>query len=181
MISKDSIKAMPAQDGPRANGEIKAEKVRLVMNNGETAGIVSLREALRIAEEEGLDLVEIAPNAVPPVCKVLDLGKFKYEMQKKKAEAKKKQKTIEIKEIKVSASIETHDYEVKIKAATKFLEDGNKVKVTLKFKGREINYQEKAMTLMNRIISDLDLVAKVEQSPKLEGKQIGMLLAPKNG
>ncbi len=172
---------MAAQEGPRANGEIKADKVRLVLNNGETAGIVSLREALRIAEEEGLDLVEISPNVEPPVCKVLDLGKFKYEMQKRKAEAKKKQKVIEIKEIKVSASIGDHDYDVKIKAATKFLEEGNKVKVTLKFKGREIAYQDKAVEVMNRIISDLDLLAKVEQTPKLEGKQIGMLLSPKSG
>ena len=138
-----------------------------------------MREALKMADEAGLDLVEISPNAEPPVCKILDLGKFKYEMQKKKSEAKKKQKTIEIKEIKVSASIGEHDYDVKIKAANKFLEEGNKVKVTLKFKGREIAYQDTAMALMNRIIADLDLLAKVEQTPKLEGRQIGMMLSPK--
>jgi len=149
------------------------------LTDGGTAGIVSLREALRMAEEAGLDLVEISPNAEPPVCKILDLGKFKYEMQKKKAEARKKQKVIEIKEIKVSAGIGEHDYDVKLKAANKFLEDGNKVKVTLKFKGREIAYQDKALELMNRIISDLDLSGKVEQAPKLEGKQMGMMLAPK--
>jgi len=139
-----------------------------------------LREALRMADEAGLDLVEISPNAEPPVCKILDLGKFKYEMQKKKAEAKKKQKVIEIKEIKVSVSIGEHDYDVKIKAANKFLEDGNKVKITLKFKGREIAYQDKAMALMDKIIADLELLAKVEQAPKLEGRQIGMMLAPKS-
>lgn len=139
-----------------------------------------MREALRMADEAGLDLVEISPNAEPPVCKILDLGKFKYEMQKKKAEAKKKQKVIEIKEIKVSVSIGEHDYDVKIKAANKFLEDGNKVKITLKFKGREIAYQDKAMALMDKIIADLELLAKVEQAPKLEGRQIGMMLAPKS-
>ena len=152
----------------------------MILNDGETAGIVSLREALRMADEAGLDLVEISPNAEPPVCKILDLGKFKYEMQKKKAEAKKKQKVIEIKEIKVSVSIGEHDYDVKIKAANKFLEDGNKVKITLKFKGREIAYQDKAMALMDKIIADLELLAKVEQAPKLEGRQIGMMLAPKS-
>ncbi len=180
MIIKENNRAMAAQDGPRANGEIKADKVRVVLSDGGTAGIVSLREALNMAEEAGLDLVEISPNAEPPVCKILDLGKFKYEMQKKKAEAKKKQKVIEIKEIKVSAGIGEHDYDVKLKAAAKFLESGNKVKVTLKFKGREIAYQDKAMELMNKIISDLELSGKVEQPPKLEGKQIGMLLAPKS-
>lgn len=170
-------KALPTQDGPRANGDITAKEVRLILENGETAGVVSLGEALQKAAAAGLDLIEISPNAVPPVCKVLDLGKFKYEQQKKKAEARKKQKIIEIKEIKVSAGIGSHDYEVKMKAAARFLEDGNKVKFTLRFKGREISYQEKALLLMKQIISDLELSSKVEQAPRMDGKQMTMVLS----
>jgi translation initiation factor IF-3 len=153
--------------------------VRLILADGETAGVVTLSEALRIAEQSGLDLVEISPNAEPPVCKVLDLGKFKYEQQKRKAEAKKKQKIVELKEIKVSPNIDTHDYDVKLKNATRFLEDGNKVKFSLKFKGREIAYQQMGYELMQKIGADLELLAKVEQPAKLEGKQMMMILGPK--
>ena len=140
---------------------------------------MTLSEALRIAEQSGLDLVEISPNAEPPVCKVLDLGKFKYEQQKRKAEAKKKQKIVELKEIKVSPNIDTHDYDVKLKSATRFLEDGNKVKFSLKFKGREIAYQQMGYELMQKIGTDLELLAKIEQPAKLEGKQMMMILGPK--
>jgi len=153
--------------------------VRLILADGETAGVVTLSEALRIAEQSGLDLVEISPNAEPPVCKVLDLGKFKYEQQKRKAEAKKKQKIVELKEIKVSPNIDTHDYDVKLKSATRFLEDGNKVKFSLKFKGREIAYQQMGYELMQKIGTDLELLAKIEQPAKLEGKQMMMILGPK--
>lgn len=169
---------MPAQDGPRANGGITAKEIRLILENGETAGVVSVHEALQKAAEVGLDLVEISPNAEPPVCKILDLGKFKYEQQKKKAEAKKKQKVVEIKEIKLSPCIGSHDYEVKMKSANKFLEEGNKVKFTLRFKGREISYQEKGFELMKKVISDLELIAKPEQTPKMDGKQMMMIIAP---
>jgi len=153
--------------------------VRLILADGETAGVVTLSEALRIAEQSGLDLVEISPNAEPPVCKVLDLGKFKYEQQKRKAEAKKKQKIVELKEIKVSPNIDTHDYDVKLKNASRFLEDGNKVKFSLKFKGREIAYQQMGYELMQKIGTDLELLAKIEQPAKLEGKQMMMILGPK--
>ncbi len=153
--------------------------MRLILADGETAGVVTLSEALRIAEQSGLDLVEISPNAEPPVCKVLDLGKFKYEQQKRKAEAKKKQKIVELKEIKVSPNIDTHDYDVKLKSATRFLEDGNKVKFSLKFKGREIAYQQMGYELMQKIGTDLELLAKIEQPAKLEGKQMMMILGPK--
>ena len=178
-IGKFGNDARPTREGPRANNEITASSVRLILADGETAGVVTLSEALRIAEQSGLDLVEISPNAEPPVCKVLDLGKFKYEQQKRKAEAKKKQKIVELKEIKVSPNIDTHDYDVKLKNATRFLEDGNKVKFSLKFKGREIAYQQMGYELMQKIGTDLELLAKIEQPAKLEGKQMMMILGPK--
>ncbi len=173
------MQALPTREGPRANEDITAREVRLILENGETAGVVSLSEALRKAEEAGLDLVEISPNAEPPVCKILDYGKYKYEIQKKKAEARKKQKVVEIKEIKISPSIDTHDYDVKLKNARRFLEEGNKVKVSLRFKGREIAYHKMAEELMERICLDLESLIKVEQKPKIDGKQMMMVLAPK--
>ncbi len=173
------MQALPNREGPRANEDIVAREVRLILDNGETAGVVSLKEALRRAEEVGLDLVEISPNAEPPVCKILDYGKYKYEIQKKKAEARKKQKVVEIKEIKISPSIDTHDYEVKLKSAKRFLEEGNKVKFSLRFKGREIAYHKMAEDLMERICQDLLTLIKIEQKPKIEGKQMMMLLSPK--
>lgn len=171
--------ASPTREGPRANAEITATQVRLILANGETAGVVGIKEALARAEEAGLDLIEISPNAEPPVCKVLDYGKYKYEMQKKKAEARKKQKVVELKEIKISPSIETHDYDVKLKNAKRFLEDGNKVKFSLRFKGREIAYHKMAEDLMARICQDLELLSKVEQQPKIDGRQMMMVLSPK--
>ena len=134
---------------------------------------------MRLADEAGLDLIEISPNAEPPVCKILDLGKFRYEQQKRKAEAKKNQKVVEIKEIKLSPNIDTNDYEVKMKSAQRFIADGNKVKFSLRFRGREMAYIEQGQEIMAHVVEDSDLFAKVEQPAKLEGKQITMVLAPK--
>lgn len=142
-------------------------------------GVVPTDQALRMAEEAGLDLVEISPNAEPPVCKILDLGKLKYANQKKAAEARKKQKIVEVKEIKMRPNIDTHDYEVKMKAMGRFFEDGDKVKVTLKFRGREMAHQELGMKLLQQVKADTTEYAKVEAEPKLEGRQMMMVLAPK--
>ena len=164
-------------DGPKANEAINAREVRLILADGRNMGIVSIKEAISKAKVAGLDLVEISSGAMP-VCKILDLGKYKYELQKKRAEAKKKQKIIETKELKLTPMIDVHDYDVKLKNARKFLTDGNKVKFTLKFRGRELSYQDQGMDVLNRVKSDLADIAKVEQEPKLEGKTMGMLIAP---
>ena len=161
------------------NFEINVPKVRLVGADGEMIGIVTTREALVAAEEAGLDLVEISPNADPPVCKVLDFGKYKYEQQKKKNEARKKQKVIEVKEIKLRPNIDDHDYDVKMRSATSFLGEGDKVKVTMRFRGREMMHQELGMNVLMRVKDQLDPLAKVEQTPQLEGRQMTMVLAPK--
>jgi len=142
-------------------------------------GVVPLREALIMAEEAGLDLVEISPNASPPVCKILDIGKFKYEQQKKLNEARKKQKVIEVKEIKMRPGIDDHDYEVKMRAIHRFLEEGDKVKVTMRFRGREMVHQELGMQVLDRVRAELEARAKVEQSPRLEGRQMTMVMSPK--
>ena len=141
--------------------------------------MVSVREAVRLANEAGLDLIEISPNAVPPVCKILDLGKYRYELQKKKAEARKNQKVVEIKEVKLSPNIDTHDYEVKLRNAQRFIGDGNKVKFSLRFRGREMAYLQQGQDVMNRVVADSEAYAKVEQAAKLEGKQMTMVLSPK--
>ena len=154
-------------------------RVRLVDERGQMVGVVPRNEALAMAANVGLDLVEIAPNADPPVCKILDFGKFKYEEQKKKNEARKKQKIIEIKEIKLRPTIDDNDYNVKMRAMTRFLEEGDKVKVTLRFRGRELAHQELGMNLLVRVRDDLDQLAKVEQMPKMEGRQMTMVVAPK--
>ena len=169
----------PSRDGPRVNDEITVMSVRLVDERGNMVGVVSLREALDMAVDAGLDLVEVAPNAAPPVCKILDFGKFKYEEQKKKNEARKKQKIIEIKEIKLRPTIDDHDYEVKMRAMTRFLEEGDKVKVTLRFRGRELAHQDLGMSVLVRVRDDLEQIAKVEQMPKMEGRQMTMVVAPK--
>ena len=153
--------------------------IRLVDERGAMQGVVTLREALEKAVEAGLDLVEIAPTAVPPVCKILDYGKFKYEEQKKKNEARKKQKVIEIKEIKLRPTIDDNDYNIKMRAMLRFLEEGDKVKVTLRFRGRELAHQDLGMAVLVRVRDDLDPVAKVEQMPKMEGRQMVMVVAPK--
>ncbi|MCB9963553.1 MAG: translation initiation factor IF-3 [Rhodospirillales bacterium] len=165
------------EDPTRINDRIRAPEVRLIGPEGEMIGVVSAREALRQAEEYGLDLVEISPNAEPPVCKILDYGKYKYEQQKKAAEARKHQKTVEVKEIKVRPAIGEHDYQVKYKAARKFLEDGNKVKVTLRLRGREMAHQDLVMEVMNRLKQELSDLSKVDMEPKMEGRQVVMVLS----
>ena len=152
--------------------------MRLIDANNENRGIVSIKEALAIAEEEGLDLIEISPQANPPVCKVLDFGKFRYEQQKRKAEAKKNQKVGEIKELKLRPMIDTHDYEVKVKQATKFLEQGNKVKFTMRFKGRELSANDMGKQVLTKLMEDLENVSKVDSEMKLDGRQMTMILAP---
>jgi translation initiation factor IF-3 len=147
--------------------------------SGEMLGVLSVREALVAAEEAGLDLVEVSPNAEPPVCKIVDFGKYKYELQKRANEARKKQKIIEVKEIKMRPSIDDHDYEVKMRAMKKFLESGDKVKVTMRFRGREFVHQDLAMNLLARVREELDPMSKIEQMPKMEGRQMTMVLTPK--
>jgi translation initiation factor IF-3 len=169
----------PSRDGPRVNGEINSMQVRLVDQDGEMIGVVSLREALERAEDAGLDLVEVAAQASPPVCKILDFGKFKFEEQKKRNEARKKQKVIEVKEIKLRPTIDDNDYDVKKRAMIKFLGEGDKVKVTLRFRGRELAHQDLGMQVLVRVRDDLESLAKVEQMPKMEGRQMIMVLAPK--
>lgn len=165
-------------DGPRINREIKSKEVRLINYNGENLGIVPITEALKIAQEVGLDLIEISPQVTPPVCKVLDYGKYKYEMQKKKNEAKKNQKVVNIKELKLRPMIDTHDYEVKVKQAKKFLEQGDKVKFTMRYKGREMSANDMGKEILNRLLEDLDGICKVDAAPKLEGKQMFMIVSP---
>ncbi|MBW8269767.1 translation initiation factor IF-3 [Caldovatus aquaticus] len=170
---------MPTREGPRVNEEIRVPQVRLIDQNGQMIGVVSTREALQRAYDAGLDLVEISPNATPPVVKILDYGKFKYEQQKKASEARKKQKVVEIKEIKVRPNIDDHDYAVKMRAMRSFLEEGDKVKVTLRFRGREMAHQDLGAKVLERIRNDLGDMIKVEQFPRLENRQMVMVLAPK--
>ncbi len=165
-------------DGPRINREIKAKEVRLINHNGENLGVVSLNEALKIAQEVGLDLIEISPQVTPPVCKVLDYGKYKYELQKKKNEAKKNQKVVSIKELKLRPMIDTHDYEVKVKQAKKFLSQGDKVKFTMRYKGREMSANDMGKEILNKLLEDLEGLCKVDAAPKMEGKQMFMIVSP---
>jgi translation initiation factor IF-3 len=169
----------PAREGPRINDEIRVPQVRLIDDAGEMIGVMSAREALIRAYDVGLDLVEISQNAVPPVCKILDYGKYKYEQQKKANEARKKQKVVEIKEIKVRPNIDDHDYEVKMKQMKNFIGEGDKVKVTLRFRGREMAHQELGVKVLERIRNDLTELVKVEQMPKLENRQMVMVISPK--
>lgn len=178
-IAKENTNApVREEDGPRINEEIRVKEVRLIDENGENRGVISIREALQLAADAGLDLIEISPQAVPPVCKILDFGKYKYEMQKRKAEAKKNQKVIEIKELKLRPMIDTHDYEVKIKQAKKFLAEGNKVKFTMRFKGREMNTSNLGQDVLHRILDDLEGLYKLVSEPKMEGRQMMMLISP---
>jgi len=169
----------PTREGPRVNDDIAVLRVRLVDERGNMVGIVERNEALSMASEVGLDLVEIAPNADPPVCKILYFGKYKYEEQKKKNEARKKQKIIEVKEIKLRPSIDDHDYDVKMRSMVKFIGEGDKVKVTMRFRGRELAHQELGMDVLVRVRDDLDEIAKVEQMPRMEGRQMTMVVSPK--
>jgi translation initiation factor IF-3 len=169
----------PVKDGPRVNEEIRALRVLLIDEAGEKQGEMPVSAALEAAMEAGMDLVEVAPNAQPPVVKIMDYGKFRFQEQKKKAEARKNAKAVEIKEIKVRPGIDDHDYDVKKKAMERFFEEGDKVKVTLRFKGREIAYQHLGMELLNRMRLDFETTAKVEQEPRFEGRQVVMVMAPR--
>lgn len=165
------------EDGPRINNQIRVEKVRLIGADGEMVGVVTTREAQAAADEAGLDLVEISPNAEPPVAKILDYGKFKYEEQKKANEARKKQKIIDVKELKLRPMIGDHDYEVKMRAARKFLEEGDKVKFTMRFRGRELSHQELGLKVLQQAKLDLAELSKVESEPRMEGRQMIMMLS----
>ncbi|MSP29237.1 MAG: translation initiation factor IF-3 [Acetobacteraceae bacterium] len=171
--------APPTRDGPRVNEEIRAAQVRLIDQEGEMQGVMSARDALNRAFSVGLDLLEISPNADPPVVKILDFGKFKYEQQKKKNEARKRQKVIEIKEIKVRPNIDENDYQVKMRAMKSFIDEGDKVKVTLRFRGREMAHQEIGVRVLERIRTEMEESSKVEQMPRLENRQMVMVLAPR--
>ena len=172
--------APPVQkDGPRINEEIRVREVHLIDKDGANRGTVPVAEAIRLAQEAGLDLVEISPNAVPPVCKLLDFGKYKYAEQKKAAEARKKQKVVEVKEIKFRPMIDDHDYDVKMRSIRRFFEEGDKVKVTLRFRGREMAHQELGTRLLDRVKEDVSKFAKVESDARFEGRQMVMILAPR--
>jgi translation initiation factor IF-3 len=171
--------APPVKSGPRFNQMINVPKVRVIDENGENLGIMYTREAIDQAAEVGLDLVEVSPNADPPVCKYLDVGKFRYEAQKKANLARKSQKTQEIKEIKMRPNIDDHDYDVKMRNVQRFIEDGDKVKITLRFRGRELSHQQLGMNLLRKVQDDVAELAKVEAFPRMEGRQMLMVLAPK--
>ena len=169
----------PQVEGPRINAAIRANQVRVVGEDGEMLGVLSRKEALDRALEVGLDLVEVSPDAEPPVCKILDYGKYKYQEQKKLAAARKKQKVVEIKEIKVRPVTDENDYQVKLRAMKRFIEEGNKVKVVLRFKGREISHHELGLRVLERVKSDMESLSKIELDPKFEGRQMIMMLGPK--
>ena len=165
--------------GPRVNQEIEVESVRLIDETGENVGVVTIEDALMRAEDAGLDLMEVSPNVSPPVCKILDHGKYKYIEQKKKSEARKKQKTIDVKEIKMRPGIDEHDYAFKMRSINRFLGEGDKVKVTLRFRGREMAHPNLGMKVLDRVKGELDEIAKVEQFPKMEGRLMTMVIAPR--
>ena len=171
--------APPVKSGPRANQDINVPTVRLIGADGEQIGVVTLQSALRAAEDSGLDLVEVSPNADPPVCKLLDYGKYKYEAQKKANEARKRQKTFDVKEVKMRPNIDDHDYDVKMRSVARFIGDGDKVKVTIRFRGRELAHPEIGRDLLERIRQESEEVAKIEMMPRMEGRQMIMVMAPK--
>jgi translation initiation factor IF-3 len=171
--------AAPEKGGPRTNRDIRAVQVQLIDAEGRNQGVVNLADAQRQAEEAGLDLVEIVPNATPPVCKILDFGKYRFLEQKKSAEARKRQKVVEIKEIKLRPGIDDHDYDVKMRSVMRFFEEGDKVKVTLRFRGREMAHQDIGFKLLQRVKAETAPIAKVEAEPSMEGRQMIMVLAPK--
>lgn len=168
-----------SKKGPRVNSDIEEDEIRLIDETGENHGAVATEKAIDMAKAAGLDLVEISPNATPPVCKILDYGKYKYEAQKKASLARKKQKTVDVKEIKLRPGIEKHDYDVKMRSIDKFLTAGDKVKVTLRYRGREMAHQEIGMDVLNRVREQFADVTKIEQMPKMEGRQMIMIIAPK--
>ena len=171
--------APPVKSGPRFDDMIQSDKVRVIDENGENLGVMYTAEAIEQANDVGLNLVEVSPNADPPVCKFLDVGKYRYEAQKKANAARKTQKTQQIKEIKMRPNIDDHDYDVKMRSVTKFIEEGDKVKMTLRFRGREMAHQELGMNLLKRVQDDVAEIAKIEACPRLEGRQMLMVLAPK--
>jgi len=179
-IRRPMKSAQPAQkDGPRINEEIRSKEVQLIDSTGDNKGVVDFQTAMSMAEAAGLDLVEISPNTNPPVCKILDFGKYKFQAQKKAAEARKKQKVVEIKEIKLRPMIDDHDYDVKMRSMQRFFDEGDKVKITLRFRGREMAHQELGIKLLERVKTDTAPIAKVESEPRFEGRQMVMLLAPR--
>ncbi|MDA7420921.1 translation initiation factor IF-3 [Tritonibacter multivorans] len=179
VIARRPHNAPPQRDtGPRINEKIRAPEIRLIGAEGENVGVVHPAKAMQMAEDAGLDLVEISPNATPPVCKIMDYGKFKYEQQKRESEARKKQKTIEVKEVKFRPNTDTHDYGVKMKNVFKFLENGDKVKVTLRFRGREMAHQNLGRELLERVAEDVKEIGKIENMPKMEGRQMVMMIGP---
>ncbi len=178
-IARHYTPTPPVREGPRINEQISVPTVRLIDHKGEQVGLISVEEAQKMADEVGLDLVEVAPDAAPPVCKLLDYGKYKYEAQKKASEARKRQKTFDVKEIKMRPGIDQHDYDVKMRSILKFLEEGDKVKVTLRFRGREMVHQDIGMKVLRRVQDDLGDLVKVEQWPRLEGRQMTMVMSPK--
>ncbi len=168
----------PRQTGPRVNEQVSCHEIRLIGAEGENVGLITPKDAMSLASEAGLDLVEISPNASPPVCKIMDFGKYKYEQQKKESEARKKQKTIEVKEIKFRPNTDTHDYEVKMRSVVKFLDNGDKVKITMRFRGREMAHQDLGRQLLERVANDTNEIGKIDSIPKLEGRQIVMMINP---
>ncbi|MEI2736898.1 MAG: translation initiation factor IF-3 [Rhodoblastus sp.] len=169
----------PEKSGPRTNREIRVPTVQLIDAEGQNRGPTPIQEAMQLAEEAGLDLVEIVPNANPPVCKILDYGKFRFNEQKKAAEARKRQKIVEVKEIKLRPGIDDHDYDVKMKAMRRFFVEGDKVKITLRFRGREMAHQDIGYRLLERVKQETVTMAKVEAEPSMEGRQMVMILAPR--
>jgi translation initiation factor IF-3 len=169
----------PTREGPRINTEIRVNQVQLIDAEGVNRGPTPIQQALDLAAEAGLDLVEISPNSEPPVTKIMDFGRYKYQTQKKAAEARKKQKTVEVKEIKMRPNIDIHDYQVKMKAMRRFFDEGDKVKVTLRFRGREMAHQELGVKLLDRVKDETGEIAKVEAEPRLEGRQMTMVLSPR--
>ncbi len=170
---------VPQKDGPKINRDIRVREVMLIDAEGQNRGVTEITEALGIAEEAGLDLVEIVPNATPPVCKLLDYGKHRFTEQKKQAEQRKRQKVVEVKEIKLRPGIDEHDYDVKMRAVKRFFEEGDKVKVTLRFRGREMAHQDIGYRLLDRVRTETGTIAKVETEPSMEGRQMVMVLSPK--
>nr|WP_311201536.1 translation initiation factor IF-3 [Sulfitobacter sp. W002] len=178
-IARRPHNAPPQRDtGPRVNDKIRSTEIRLIGADGENVGVVTPQRAMEMADEAGLDLVEISPNAKPPVCKIMDFGKFKYEQQKRESEARKKQKIIEIKEVKFRPNTDTNDYDVKMRNVFKFLEGGDKVKVTLRFRGREMAHQNLGRELLERVAADTKDIGRVENFPKMEGRQMVMVIGP---
>ena len=178
-IARRPHNAPPQRDtGPRVNDKIRAPEIRLIGADGENVGVVTPQRAMEMADDAGLDLVEISPNAKPPVCKIMDFGKFKYEQQKRESEARKKQKIIEIKEVKFRPNTDTNDYDVKMRNVFKFLEGGDKVKVTLRFRGREMAHQNLGRELLERVAADTKDIGRVENFPKMEGRQMVMVIGP---